>query len=51
MTLKATPATKNAILNAIGLKEQLDDGFLYIFSGAAPATVSPGCTTSAANIL
>lgn len=38
MTLKATPATKNALLDAIGLKEQLDDGFLYIFSGAAPAT-------------
>lgn len=40
MTLKATPATKNAILNAIGLKEQLDDGFLYIFSGTAPATAN-----------
>lgn len=38
MTLKATPATKNALLNAIGLKEQLDDGFLYVFSGALPAT-------------
>ena len=40
MTLKATPATKNALLNAIGLKEQLDDGFLYIFSGTAPATAA-----------
>lgn len=40
MTLKATPATKNALLNAIGLKEQLDDGFLYIFSGTEPATAN-----------
>lgn len=38
MSLKATAATKNALLNAIGLKEQLDDGFLYLFSGAVPAT-------------
>ena len=38
MSLKATPATKNALLNAIGLKEQLDDGFLYIYAGAAPAS-------------
>lgn len=40
MTLKATPATKNALLDAIGLKEQLDNGFLYIFSGTAPATAN-----------
>ncbi len=36
--IKATPASKNAMLNSIGLKEQLDDGFLYIFSGTLPDT-------------
>lgn len=36
--LKVSTATANAALNGTGLKEQFDDGFLYIFSGPVPAT-------------
>lgn len=38
MALKASTATKNAALNATGIKTQLAAGFLYVYSGAVPAT-------------
>lgn len=38
MTLKASNALANGLLQGSSLKEQLDNGFLYIFAGAEPAT-------------
>lgn len=38
MTLKASTATSNGLANGTGLKEQFDNGFLYLYSGAVPAT-------------
>ena len=40
MSLKPSIATANACANAIGLKEQFDNGFLYLFSGPVPDTAS-----------
>lgn len=36
--LKLSTATANGLANAIGLKEQLDGGKLYIFAGPVPET-------------
>lgn len=36
--LKITTATANALANAIGLKEQFDNGFLFLFAGLPPAS-------------
>lgn len=36
--LKLSTATRNALLNDIGLKDQLDGGKLYLFAGPLPAT-------------
>lgn len=38
MAVSYSTATKNGVLNGTGIKEQLDAGFLYIFSGTVPAT-------------
>ena len=38
MALKETAATKNAALNATGIKPQMALGYLYLFSGTVPAT-------------
>lgn len=37
MTLKASLALANGLLQGSSLKEQLDNGFIYIFAGAVPA--------------
>lgn len=38
MALNPSTATKNAALGGTGLKSQFDLGFLYLYSGAVPAT-------------
>lgn len=38
MALKLSTAARNALLNGTGVKEQLDAGKLYLFSGPVPAT-------------
>lgn len=37
MTLKASIALANGLLQGSSLKEQLDNGFIFIFAGAVPA--------------
>jgi hypothetical protein len=37
MTLKVSVALRNALLQGSSVKEQLDNGFLYVFAGAEPA--------------
>ena len=38
MSLKPSVATANGCANGTGLKEQFDDGFLFLFAGPIPAT-------------
>lgn len=40
MSLKISTATANGLANAIGIKEQFDGGFLYLFAGPVPNTAN-----------
>lgn len=38
MSLKISTATANGLANSVGIKEQFDGGFLYLFAGPVPAS-------------